>query len=343
MMARNRVWLACALAAGLVACSKGGGGGPGGGTVSGAASSALDFLPKDTNLAIGINPSKLKDSKYYAMFVKGVLSNPETKGALDAAKSCGLDWQNDLESIVIAGGNNLDKERAIIVIKGNLDHDKLAKCAPAIAEKGGKKVTVTKDGELTVFQKEGEKPGYIAWPAKGVMMATPASLEGDKAFLSDLMKKATSVRDNKVFMDLLGSTDTTSGAWFAGQIPEQQATMMMSQLDPSGKLKLAGMYVALALTKDFKGTVGMRLSGDPKPVADKLNTELENGKKQLPAQYVDLMKDVSISTAANDVVIKIALSEKQLDTIVEMLGQFIPGLGALTGGGPADEPPPPQK
>lgn len=332
MMARNRVWLALALAAGLVACSKGaGGGGPGGGTVTGAASSALDFLPKDTNLAFGINPTKLKDSKYYGMLVKSVESNPEAKGPLDAAKQCGLDWQSDIESIVVAGGTNLDKERAIIVVKGNWDHDKLAKCAPAIAEKSGKKVTVSKDGELTVIQKEGEKAAYVAWPAKGVMMATPASFEGDKAFLSDLMKKATSVKDNKVFMDLLGSTDTSSGAWFAGQLPEQQATMMMSQLDPSGKLKLIGMYVTLGLAKELKGTFGMRLSGDPKPVADKLTTELENAKKQLPAQYVDLMKDVTVATASNDVVIKVGLSEKQLDTIVEMVKQFMPMLGGMGG------------
>jgi hypothetical protein len=330
------VWLAVSLAASLVACSKGGGGGPGGGTVTGAASSALDFLPKDTSLAIGINPGKLKDSKYYAMLTKGIDQNPEAKAALDAAKSCGLDWQTDFESIVIAGGGNLDKDRAIIIIKGNWDHDKLAKCAPAIAEKGGKKITVSKDGDLTVVQKEGEKPAYLAWPAKGVMMATPTSFEGDKAFLSDLMKKATSVKDNKVFMDLIGSTDTAAGVWFSGQLPDQQSTMMMSQLDPSGKLKLVGVYAALGLAKDFKGTVGLRLTGDPKPVADKLTTELDNAKKQLPPQYVDLMKDVTVSTAANDVVIKIGLTEKQIDTIVEMVGQFVPGFGGL-GGGPPDQ------
>ncbi len=335
MMARNRVWLAFALAAGLFACSKGGGGGgPGGGTVTGAASTALDFLPKDTNLAVGINPTKLKDSKYYAMLAKSIEQNPEAKGTFDAAKACGLDWQSDIESIVVAGGTNLDKDRAIIVVKGNWDHDKLAKCAPAIAEKGGKKVTVTKDGDLTVIQTEGEKPAYLAWPAKGVMMATPASFKGDKAFLSDLMKKATSVKDNKVFMDLLGSTDTASGAWFAGQLPEQQTAMMMSQLDPSGKLKLLGMYISLGLAKEFRATVGMRLSGDPKPVADKLNTELDNAKKQLPPQYVDLMKDVSVTTASSDVVIKIGLTEAQIDTIVEMLKQFLPMLGGMGG----DEP-----
>src|SRR5262245_6338839 len=261
MIVRNRVWLAVAVA-GLVACSKGGGGGPGGGTVSSEASTAIDYLPKDTTLVIGINPKKLKDSKYYAQILNSMPA--EAKDVLNSTKaSCGIEWPTDFDSIVIGTGGNMDKDRAVVMVKGNWDHDVLAKCANAIATKQNKKVTVSKEGDLTVVQAEGEKPAYLAWPSKGTMMLTGTSAKGDKVLLPDLLKKATSIKENKDFVGLMGSCDTSATLWGAYQNPPADAQQLMEQLNPGGKQKLVGMYGWLALAKDLKATVGLRLDSDP--------------------------------------------------------------------------------
>jgi hypothetical protein len=338
MIARNRVWLAVAVAGLVVACNKGGGGGPSAGNVTSEASSALDFLPKDTSVAIGINPKKLKDSKYYSQLVNNMPA--EAKDALTQAKtSCGLDWQNDFDSIVVGTGGNMDKERAVILVKGDWDHDKLAKCATVFAEKKGKKLTVTKEGELTVVQAEGEKPVYLAWPAKGTLMLTGTSAKGDKVLLTDLMKKASSVKENKDFVALLNSTDTSSSVWGAYQVPAADAQTAMQNLNPGGTQKLLGVYGSLQLAKDLKATIGLRVDSDPKPVADKLNAKLDEGRKQAPPQFADLMKGVTISSAANDVLVKISLTEQQLDQIVQMVGQYLPMMMGGMGGAGGDEPP----
>ena len=152
------------------------------------------------------------------------------------------------------------------------------------------------------------------------------------------MKKASSVKENKDFVALLNSTDTSSSVWGAYQVPAADAQSAMQNINPGGTQKLLGAYGSLQLAKDLNATFGLRLDSDPKPVADKINAKLEEGRKQAPPQFADLMKGVTVTSASNDVVIKIALTEQQLDQIVQMVGQYLPMMmGGMGGGG--DDPP----
>src|SRR5262249_13068833 len=164
----------------------------------------------------------------------------------------------------------------------------------------------------------------IAWPEKGTALIIPAAMDGDKAYLSDVMKKGSSVKDNKVLIDLLNSADTTLAFWAAGQIPEEAAKQMVASLVPDGKQKLLGGYAGVGFSGGLKATVGLRFDSDPKPVADKIIAQLETAKKNGGQQAAELPKHVSITTAANDVVVKVDRNEQQLDQIVEQTKSFLP-------------------
>jgi hypothetical protein len=351
MMARNRglVWLRCIglctaailWTVGGTACNKSGGGGAGGagggtasgggGAVTGAAASAMDLIPKDTGLIFGFNWGKFKGSKFYDMLLGAI--PPEGKTSLDEVKAaCGIDYLNDLDSVIVAAGGNMDKSRVLILVKGNWNEEKVAKCATAMGEKKGKKITVAKDGNITSYTPEGDKTLYVGWVGDTAVV-TASSMEGDKAYLSDVLKKASSVKDNKPFMDLFGRTDTGATMYAAFlPPPDSEAATSLGKMT-GGNEKMTGGYLTLKLAKDLDLNAGLRFAtdADAKSVTDRATKELDSAKKGNP-QAAEFLKTASIAQSDKDMVVKINLDEKQLDQLTAMVKQMVPMLGMMLGG-----------
>jgi hypothetical protein len=339
-MARNRglVSLFCAAAL-VVACNKGGGGtgGTGGGgnplTGGGGGSggaSALDYMPKETGLIIGFNWSKFKGTKFYDMLVAAV--PPDGKKELDDVKAaCGIDYLSDFDSVLIAAGSNMDKQKVVIVVKGNWNEDKVAKCATAMGEKKGKKITVAKDGNITTYTTEGEHPVYVAW-VDSMAIVTPSSMDGDKTYLAEILKKASSVKDNKDFMDLFSKTDQ-SGTMFGALLTTPEMAGSLGKAT-GGSEKMTGGYMTLKLASGLDVNAALRFAtdADAKSVSDRVNQELDGAKKSNP-QAAEFLKNASIAPSAKDMVVKLSLDDKQLDQLMQMVKQMIPMLGMMMGGG----------
>ncbi len=336
-MSRNRGWMTLACAAALiVACNKGGGGGgPAGGGAAGimaAAPGALDLIPKDAAVVAGINWSKFKGTKFHNMLLANLPA--EAKTELDGMKqACSIDPLNDLDSIVVGVLGNLDKSsRAVIIVKGNWNRDKINKCATAMGEKKGKKMTVTNEGDISSYTPEGEKTMNVGW-AGDLMVFTSQSMEGDKAFLSDVLKKASSVKDNKPLMDLLGKTDQSGTIYGAVVAPPGSDMTTAFNKMTGGTEKLAGAYGTIKLASDLDMNVGFRFAtdADAKAVADKMSKELE-GAKQSP-QGGQFLNNSSVKADGTDTVVSVKLDEKQLDQVTEMVKQMAPMLPMMLGGG----------
>jgi hypothetical protein len=327
--------LACSAAL-IVACNKGGGGaggGPGGGgaAVQAAAAGALDLIPKDAALVVGVNWSKFKGTKFHNMIVSNLPA--EAKTELDGMKAaCGVDPLNDLDSVVVGVVGKLDKSsRAVIVVKGNWNRDKIGKCATAMGEKKGKKMTIANDGDIASYTPEGEKTMIVGWTGD-LMVFTSTSMEGDKAFLSDVLKKSSSVKDNKPVMDLLGKTDSSATIYGAFLPPAgSDATTAFSKMT-GGSEKLAGAYGTLKLASDLDMNMGFRFSNDAeaKAVADKMAKELE-GAKASP-QGGQFLGGTTVKADGADTVMAMKLDEKQLDQVTEMVKQMVPMLPMMLGG-----------
>jgi hypothetical protein len=331
--------LVAALAAG---CNKGGGGGGAGGGATGggvaeavkaAAATPLDFIPKDAVVVFGVNWSKFKGTKFYNMIIANL--PPDAKTEMDGVKAaCGIDPLNDLDSVTVGVVGNLDKSsKAVVVIKGNWTEDKLAKCATAMGEKKGKKMTVAKDGNLTTYTPEGEKAVTVGW-ANDLMVFSSATAEtGDKAHITEIMKKATAVKDNKGLMDLMGKTDQTGTIWGAFTPPAGSEMAGAFGQMTGGSEKLAGAYGTIKLASDLDINCGFRFAtdADAKSVADKMNKQIEAVKSSPQGAF---LTNMSIAATGADTVVKLKLDEKQLDQITEMVKQMAPMImGGMLGGG----------
>jgi hypothetical protein len=337
-MAGNRGFVSLLFAATLVvACDKGGGGTSGGtgnpltgGGAPAATASALDYIPKDTGMVIGFNWSKFKGTKFYDMLVGAVPA--EGKKELDDIKaSCGIDYLSDFDSVVVGVGPNMDKAKLVIVVKGNWNDDKVGKCATAIGQKKGKKITVAKEGNISSYATEGEKTVYVGW-ADNIAVVTPAAMEGDKTYLTEVLKKASSVKDNKEFMDLYNRTDSAGTMYGAFQATPEMADSLGKAT--GGNEKMTGGYFTLKLGSGLDINAALRFAAatDAKSVSDRVNSELDGFKKQ-NQQAAEFLKNASVATSDKDMVLKLNLDDKQLDQLTQMLKQMAPMLGMMMGGG----------
>jgi hypothetical protein len=322
------------LAALGLACSKGTGGsgvGGGGAKVEGAAASAMDILPKETGLVLGFSWNSFKQSSFYGMLTSA-MPKESTDTLAQIKETCGIDVMNDLESIMVASGGNLDQSRMLILVKGKWNEDKVTKCAAAMGPKLGKNVTTAKEGSITTYTVEGEQPGHVGWVGD-LMVLTPAAMEGDKTYLADMLKQKATVKDNKPFMDLVGKVDTTSTFWAAVLPPPgSDMTTSMGQLT-GGNEKVTGGWLSMKLSSRLDSNGGIRLATDAeaKSVRDKLAQELENAKKN--PQVGEFLKNASVNQAGTDVNLTLALDDGQMNKLIEMMKQMLPMLGMMLGGG----------
>jgi len=329
----HNVLIALSIAvAGLgVACNKGGGG-IGGAGAGGATASAMDKLPKETSVLVGFSWAKFKDSKLFTMLQSAV---PEqSKAELQKLKDdCQVDFMNDLDSLLVASGGNMEKDRTLIFVKGKWDEDKINKCATAMGQKENKKITSAKDGAITTYQVEGEQPVHVAWQGDTIVL-TPAAMEGDKTYLADMLKQKSSIKENAPFMEILGKVDTGSTLWAAVLVPPDNAELAgMTNKMTGGTEKLQAGWLSLKLGKDLDCNGGMRFGNEAeaKTVAEKLTKELEGAKADPTAG--EYLKSLTVAQAGNEVTFKLALSEAQVDKLLEMAKQMLPMLGMMMGGG----------
>jgi hypothetical protein len=312
----------------IASCSKAGGGGSPG-KLGGAAQAAPDVIPKDASMVLGFSWDKIRENKYFKTFMEEKLPE-KAKGLLTALKSsCGIDPVGDLNSLVIAGGADMDKTRVVVVVKGNWTEDKFVECAGKFSYED-KKASVAKDGNITTYTVEGKPPVSVAWIAKDTLVTTISALEGDKSYLSDLLKQKGTLKDNTPVMDLMGKIDSSNTFWMAAQATGPMS-MMGQQLTAGTNAKLAGIWLSLDYVKDLSLNMGMRLDSDAKPVADKMSKEFDQVKKN--PQFGEFLKDASVDASGNDVVVKVAMSEKQVDQLIEMVKQLLPMImGGMLGG-----------
>lgn len=306
---------------------------PGGGAtaLTGGAVTPIDLIPKDATLVFGMNWSKFKGTKFFNMLTSNL--PPDAKTKLDEVKQvCSLDPLNDLDSILVGVVGNLDKSsKAVIVIKGNWNEDKISKCATAMSEKEGKKITIAKDGNLTTITPPNDKAMTMGW-AGDLMVFTSTSGDADKTYITEVMKHAASVKDNKPVMDLLGKTDQGATIYGAFVTPPGSEIAGATNKVTGGTEKLAGAYGTIKLASDLDTNLGLRFGTDTdaKAVADKMNKELEGAKASPQGQY---LSNTTISASGTDAVVALKLDEKQLDQITEMMKQMAPMImGGMMGG-----------
>src|SRR5436305_6598060 len=117
------------------------------------------LLPGDTEQVVVVNVKQIVGSalfKKYALpdIEKQLKDNKEYK---QLQQMTGLDILKDVNSVVIANSGSTGK-KALLIVRGKFDQDKIHKTATLAAEKEKEKFKISKHGDGNLYEVSGNDP-----------------------------------------------------------------------------------------------------------------------------------------------------------------------------------------
>ena len=226
------------------------------------------LLPADAEYVIQFNLKQILDSgivkKYALDQIKQALQGNDAQLML---KEIGLDTLKDIEKITIgASGTDQNDAKALILIRGNFDPDKLFKAAEVQAKKDGDRFTMIKDGKDTMFkfQPDTGNPMYgTVLDGKTVAVATDKKII-TTASAAAAEKKAPA--ESKDLTGLIARMDDKASMWVAAVTKDKLNNLKLPKGgagagDIQGQLgKMDSVTLVLRVTEDINLDVGLGMA-----------------------------------------------------------------------------------
>jgi len=316
----NRVFLALALAMGLLALSSA----TAAPIIGPKADEGSDkWLADDAEVIMVFNfkamtKSELMTKGVVADFVKKAMESEQAKAAMGAI---GLDPMKDLDSMIFSGTTGLGgKDKAQrMVMRGNFDPEKLT-----AAMKKSDKVTASKEGGVDLFEIDAA-PGqtlYGAFHGKGAFVLTES-----KEVTLGLAKKGPAKAGKKLkSMEhaLKRFTGKESMALAVVITDEMKKAPMPAQAAKFVKA-LNSLTLSVTLSADLDvAIVGNTQDGEAKELA-KLVTTMKGladlwieGQEGVPEPAKKLYKDISVENTRDTVTISLKIAKKTIEDLAKM-------------------------
>lgn len=207
------------------------------------------LLPADSDTVAYFNVKQLVGSevikKYALEQIKQALAGQEAKQLLE---DMGLDPLKDIEKVWVGtAGSGKDDTKALVIIHGGFDPDKLFKAAEGASKKDGDKFSMIKDGNTTMFKYQPDQgnPMYATVVDKNtVVAATDKKLVAEALKAADGNKKAPI---KKELTELLKTMDEKSSA-FAVSMTKGKFDNVKIPAQISDTLNLGGFEKVLPKT-----------------------------------------------------------------------------------------------
>ncbi|AMV29579.1 hypothetical protein VT84_34610 [Gemmata sp. SH-PL17] len=147
------------------------------------------LLPAEADTVAYINFKQILESdivkKYALDQIKQALAGQDAKKFLE---EIGLDPMKDVEKVWVGmSGSTPDDTKALLIIHGTFDPEKLFKAASAITKKDGDKFSMVKDGNVTMFKYQPDQGN----PVYGTVVDDTTVIAGtDKKLIANALKQS---------------------------------------------------------------------------------------------------------------------------------------------------------
>lgn len=297
--ARIALFGAAALSLALVsACKKEGG------EVTAEAGAALGYMPKDTKIVFGMNPTKLASSGVLEKYKSEMLSNapPQFKEMQD---NCGIDIFKDFKSIMVG---YVSDSRGVAVVSGNFNREKIESCVKKAAEKEGKSFEMSDDGKIRVYKGDG-KAIYAYWASDGTIVATSDDA-GGAALLKEVIGGAK--LDQGDVMNMVKSTKTSAGIWAAGKIDSS----MTGGMPVGGEVSGFAVTVDAGNSLDIKALAQFAEASKASEAASQAKMMLGLAESQPMAKpFMGIIKKLKIEADGKALKVGVSLTSADLDKL----------------------------
>ncbi len=283
------------------------------------------LLPADADTVIYVNFKQILEAdvikKYALEQIKQALAGQDAKKLLE---EIGIDPMKDVEKIWAGtSGSGPDDTKAVIVIHGKCDPEKLFKAAEAASKKDGDKFSMVKDGNVTLFKYQPEQgnPVYATVVDENTVIAAT-----DKKLVATALKQAEDKKKAPIkaeLTELIKGLDEKSSMFAVSLVKGKFENLKfpgggMSPIDLSGLEKSLPntntLSVVLKVTADVKLEVvfGMKDEDSAKDMDEAFAKLLNDIKGFIPALVAfepkakplgDVLKTVKSETKKKNVTI----------------------------------------
>jgi hypothetical protein len=312
---------ALALVAAAAGCKKDKAGDTPGGTTGtgGDLKSTLALFPADADAVVGINFGKIRDSGLYKKY------EPQIQKAIgsELAKlkdACGADPLAQMQSTVFAIKS--EAKTVTVVVRG-FDKALAGTCAQKsveLAKAKGEDASVTVDGNYLEWKQDGKTSGALFIDDKTMITSVKDGQGVPRAELEAIAKPAAGAANlsgSAEFMDVVSRTDTTDAVWFVAN----GASPAMAQAPVKFQSAFGSIEVGDGLK--IEGAARFESEEVAKQTADGGKAQVEQMKASM---FGTMVSDVSIDQKGKDVIVKVGLTQAQIENIAGMIG---PALGQM--------------
>ena len=239
------------------------------------------LLPADAEYVVHFNLKQILDSDIIKKFaleqIKLALQGNDAQAML---KELGLDPLKDVEKITIgASGTDQNDAKALIMVRGNFDPDKLFKAAEAQSKKDGDRFTMVKDGAdvMFKFQPDNGNPMYGT-----VVDKTTVIIATDKKIITTASAAAAAGKASAVSKDLsalIAKMDDKASMWVCA-ITKDKLNNVKLPMGGGGNIqgqlaKMDNVTVTLRVTGDISLDVNLGMATEA--AADEMGKTVEEG------------------------------------------------------------------
>jgi hypothetical protein len=308
---------------------------------SGAAKEDLALVPKETDIVLMANVSRMRNTAMWRKLLDVRDSDPQSKKDFDEfSTKCALDPFKQIDSIFVAFPQSGASEKEFAaILRGTFNEQKLVQCAKDQAKKDGRDVTITDYNGKKLYTDNQKAEAWATFlDAKTVVV-------GGKEWVKKVVdlaasKNGESAKNNAELAALLKRAKTSDALWGAGLVP--QSTRDSFKNDP--RLSSAASMKDIFGSVDFASGVTSELNvdtgseADAKDLSAKATAQLAEIKKSPQfmmmglAQYLDGIK---IDSKASTFHLTINYNQQQVDDLINRVKGLLKSFGGAMGGLPS--------
>lgn len=280
------------------------------------------FLPQKTQLVVGLNVDKLRQSKYFKEALTWAHQNAGNQDFLSVLEKQGhLDVSKDIDAIVVSVpatnvNSNGQQKHFTVALAGHFEKDKLV---AAIKKKHGDFKT-GKHGKYTVYSKGNME---FTFPKDGVMWLTTGSDAYRKGAWAAVASAKKSVQTNPLFNGLLKEVNTSQGVWLMGDTAHMaHAKVQGAQSHPPKSIALS---VDISKGLDLHMFAEMATKKDAKTAIEQINAYKSQGGQSAMLAMMGAGPLLTNLTAKQDgakLRASTTMTATQFDTMVQWLKQI---------------------
>ena len=294
-------------------------GAPSGAMIAGA--DDLAMLPADAEVVVGLNFDQLQKSALWKQYSPKLMEKAAA-GLADFKAQCGFDPIEKFKSVSMGlkGVDGGKTPEGAVVVRG-LDKTQTMACldkGKAELAKKGSEVSV--DGDVfTIKSKSGETTAWT-FTSNDVLFGVMGPTASKDTLLA-AAKGTNGLKASQTFVEMYTKINTKESLWF---LVNGNAPFMAKASLPGAKPK--AIFGSLNVTDGLTVNVRLRMAT---PDESKAFVDMMKGQTSNP-QVKQMLDKFEVTADGADAKIEVAMSQKKLENLVQMVGGM---MGGMMGGG----------